>query len=120
MVETGSGVSTLVIAYGLEKLGRGRVIALDHDAGYAAGTRHGIVMDPLDGLLRAGEPGRQLTWMDAKVGDQVVTPRIGKPVEVPGGHTGLDRLRDLDRAHREHPIATIGDLERGADGVAAA
>lgn len=39
VVETGSGVSTLVIAYGLEKLGRGRVIALDHDAGYAAGTR---------------------------------------------------------------------------------
>lgn len=39
VVETGSGVSTLVIAYGLEKLGRGRVIALDHDATYAAGTR---------------------------------------------------------------------------------
>src|SRR4029077_7618180 len=39
VVETGSGVSTLVIAYGLEKLGRGRVIALEHDAGYAAGTR---------------------------------------------------------------------------------
>jgi predicted O-methyltransferase YrrM len=39
VVETGSGVSTIVIAYGLEKLGRGRVIALDHDAGYAAATR---------------------------------------------------------------------------------
>ena len=37
---------------------------------------------PMDGLLRAGEPGVQLTWMDAKVGDWVVTPRIGKPVEV--------------------------------------
>jgi glycogen debranching enzyme len=35
-----------------------------------------------DGLLAAGEPGVQLTWMDAKVGDWVVTPRIGKPVEV--------------------------------------
>ena len=35
-----------------------------------------------DGLLRAGVPGVQLTWMDAKVGDWVVTPRIGKPVEV--------------------------------------
>ena len=33
-------------------------------------------------LLRAGEPGVQLTWMDAKVGDWVVTPRIGKPVEI--------------------------------------
>src|SRR4029434_2771630 len=50
-------------------------------AGYAAGTRYGIAADA-DGLLRAGEPGVQLTWMDAKVGDWVVTPRIGKPVEI--------------------------------------
>jgi predicted glycogen debranching enzyme len=47
-----------------------------------AGTRYGIGVDPADGLLRAGEPGVQLTWMDAKAGDWVVTPRIGKPVEV--------------------------------------
>jgi 4-alpha-glucanotransferase len=46
------------------------------------GTRYGIALDPADGLLRAGEPGVQLTWMDAKVGDWVVTPRIGKPVEI--------------------------------------
>jgi predicted glycogen debranching enzyme len=46
------------------------------------GTRYGIGADPADGLLRAGEPGVQLTWMDAKVGDWVVTPRIGKPVEI--------------------------------------
>ena len=39
-------------------------------------------MDGADGLLRAGPPGVQLTWMDAKVGDWVVTPRIGKPVEI--------------------------------------
>src|SRR5215469_1631971 len=44
------------------------------------GTRYGIRVDPDDGLLRAGEPGVQLTWMDAKLGDWVVTPRIGKPV----------------------------------------
>ncbi len=50
-------------------------------AGYAGGTRYGIRLDD-DGLLAAGEPGAQLTWMDAKVGDWVVTPRIGKPVEV--------------------------------------
>jgi predicted glycogen debranching enzyme len=50
-------------------------------AGYAAGTRFGIRLDA-DGLLAAGQPGVQLTWMDAKVGDWVVTPRIGKPVEV--------------------------------------
>ncbi len=49
--------------------------------GYASGTRHGIRKDK-DGLLAAGEPGVQLTWMDAKVGDWVITPRIGKPVEV--------------------------------------
>ncbi len=46
------------------------------------GTRYGIRMDERDGLLAAGEPGVQLTWMDAKVGDWVVTPRMGKPVEV--------------------------------------
>ncbi|MGA7863899.1 MAG: amylo-alpha-1,6-glucosidase [Stellaceae bacterium] len=46
------------------------------------GTRYGIRVDPGDGLLSAGEPGVQLTWMDAKVGDWVVTPRIGKPVEI--------------------------------------
>jgi predicted glycogen debranching enzyme len=49
---------------------------------HIAGTRYGIGVDPTDGLLRAGEPGVQLTWMDAKIGDWVVTPRIGKPVEI--------------------------------------
>jgi predicted glycogen debranching enzyme len=46
------------------------------------GTRHGIHVDPADGLLYAGEPGVPLTWMDAKVDDWAVTPRVGKPVEV--------------------------------------
>ncbi len=46
------------------------------------GTRFGIAVDPDDGLLRQGEPGYQLTWMDAKVGDWVVTPRRGKAVEI--------------------------------------
>ena len=46
------------------------------------GTRHNIHVEPADGLLYAGEPGVQLTWMDAKVDDWVVTPRIGKPVEI--------------------------------------
>lgn len=49
--------------------------------GYTQGTRYGIHADT-DGLLACGEAGTQLTWMDAKVGDWVVTPRIGKPVEV--------------------------------------
>jgi predicted glycogen debranching enzyme len=46
------------------------------------GTQHGIRVDPEDGLLVAGDAGAQLTWMDAKVGDWVATPRHGKPVEV--------------------------------------
>lgn len=49
---------------------------------YLGGTRYGIHVDLRDGLLSAGAPGVQLTWMDARVGDRVVTPRIGKPVEV--------------------------------------
>jgi predicted glycogen debranching enzyme len=49
--------------------------------GYARGTRYGIRLDA-DGLLACGEPGVQLTWMDARVGNRVITPRIGKPVEV--------------------------------------
>ncbi len=51
-------------------------------AWHRRGTRYHIHVDPSDGLLYAGEPGVQLTWMDAKVGDWVVTPRMGKPVEV--------------------------------------
>ena len=51
-------------------------------AAYMRGTRYNIHMDPSDGLLYAGKEGLQLTWMDAKVGDQVITPRIGKPVEI--------------------------------------
>ena len=49
---------------------------------HVKGTRYQIHVDGADGLLYAGEPGVQLTWMDAKVGDWVVTPRIGKPIEV--------------------------------------
>ena len=49
---------------------------------HVRGTRYHIHVDPADGLLYAGEAGVQLTWMDAKVGGRVVTPRIGKPVEV--------------------------------------
>jgi predicted glycogen debranching enzyme len=49
---------------------------------HLAGTRFGIGVDPADGLLRQGAPGYQLTWMDAKVGDWVVTPRRGKAVEI--------------------------------------
>jgi predicted glycogen debranching enzyme len=48
---------------------------------YEKGTSWGIRLDS-DGLLTAGQPGTQLTWMDAKVDDRPVTPRLGKPVEI--------------------------------------
>ncbi len=51
-------------------------------AKHVAGTRFGIGVDPADGLLRQGAEGYQLTWMDAKVGEWVVTPRRGKAVEI--------------------------------------
>ncbi|MFO1351394.1 MAG: amylo-alpha-1,6-glucosidase [Gammaproteobacteria bacterium] len=51
-------------------------------AWHVKGTRYGIKLDEGDGLLRAGEDGVQLTWMDVKIGDWVVTPRGGKPVEI--------------------------------------
>jgi amylo-alpha-1,6-glucosidase/glycogen debranching enzyme-like protein len=51
-------------------------------AKHMQGTCFGIGVDPADGLLRQGEPGLQLTWMDAKVDDWVVTPRRGKAVEI--------------------------------------
>ncbi len=49
---------------------------------YFHGTRYNIHVDPADGLVWAGEPGVQLTWMDVKAGDWLPTPRIGKPVEI--------------------------------------
>ncbi len=49
---------------------------------YLAGTRYGIAVDATDGLLRQGAPGLALTWMDARVDGQPVTPRGGKAVEV--------------------------------------
>jgi predicted glycogen debranching enzyme len=59
------------------------------------GTRYGIRVDD-DGLLMAGEPGVQLTWMDAKVGDWVVTPRHGKPVEIEAlWYNALGVMEDL-------------------------
>ena len=70
-------------------------------SGFARGTRYHIHLDR-DGLLAAGEPGVQLTWMDAKVGDWVVTPRIGKPVEIQAlWLNGLRFVSKWDDAWRE-------------------
>ncbi len=64
---------------------------------HVRGTRYGIQVDG-DGLLRCGEPGVQLTWMDAKAGDLVVTPRMGKPVEIQAlWYNALRVMEDLAR-----------------------
>jgi predicted glycogen debranching enzyme len=52
---------------------------IDH---HVRGTRFGIAIDPADGLLRQGADGYALTWMDAKVDGDVITPRRGKAVEI--------------------------------------
>jgi len=74
------------------------------------GTRFGIQIDPSDGLVRAGVPGVQLTWMDARVGDWVVTPRIGKPIEV--NALWISNLRFAIDAGRRlgKPVATFEAL----------
>ena len=64
---------------------------------HVKGTRYNIKVDP-SGLLSSGEAGVQLTWMDAKVGDWVVTPRRGKPVEIQAlWYNALCIMEDLAR-----------------------
>ncbi len=78
---------------------------------YIDGTHYGIGVDAADGLVKAGAPGYQLTWMDAKAGDWIVTPRRGKPVEIQGlwfnalslmaewrSHLGLSATEYVERA----------------------
>jgi predicted glycogen debranching enzyme len=79
------------------------------------GTRYGIRVD-VDGLLRAGEPGVQLTWMDAKVGDWVVTPRAGKPVEIQAlWIDALETTAELARTFRDDATEQeCSDLARRA------
>jgi predicted glycogen debranching enzyme len=66
------------------------------------GTRFGIGVDPQDGLLKQGQEGFQLTWMDAKVGDWVVTPRRGKAVEI--NALWYNALRLMEGWCREHNL----------------
>lgn len=80
------------------------------------GTRFGIGVDPEDGLLRQGQEGYQLTWMDAKVGDWVVTPRRGKAVEI--NALWYNALRLLETWFREErDDATANFLGNRADQV---
>ena len=81
---------------------------------HVKGTRFGIGVDARDGLLRQGEQGYQLTWMDAKVGDWVVTPRRGKAVEINGLWYNALRLLDgwltqEDGEQAARPVADMAD-----------
>ncbi len=74
---------------------------------HLAGTRFGIGVDPDDGLLMAGEPGVQLTWMDALVEGWVVTPRMGKPVEIQALWVNALRATTAWLTERNDPTAGI-------------
>jgi predicted glycogen debranching enzyme len=86
---------------------------LDIVTRHLEGTRFGIGVDPGDGLLRQGEAGYQLTWMDAKVDDWVVTPRRGKAVEI--NALWHNALRLLDAWSRELALDPGIDLAGHAD-----
>lgn len=83
------------------------------------GTRFGIGMDPSDGLIRQGAAGYQLTWMDAKVDDWVVTPRRGKAVEI--NALWYNALRLLEAWLHDHPQPDLNasDLAEEAQRVRA-
>jgi predicted glycogen debranching enzyme len=81
---------------------------------YAEGTRFGIHADPADDLLCSGEPGTQLTWMDARVAGQPVTPRIGKPVEVNAlWLNALETINDIAKK-LDKPDTEFTDLAKRA------
>lgn len=91
---------------------------LDIAEHHLRGTRFGIGVDPNDGLLRQGAEGYQLTWMDAKVGDWVVTPRRGKAVEINAlWYNALRLLADWTRV--EHGEAQAQRWTDQADRVRA-
>jgi len=81
---------------------------------HVQGTLFGIQVDPEDGLLRQGQAGHQLTWMDAKVGDWVVTPRRGKAVEI--NALWYNALRLLQQwLHEEQDEETAEKLKARAE-----
>lgn len=84
---------------------------------HVQGTKHGIRMDPEDGLLTQGAPGLQLTWMDAKVGDWVVTPRHGKPVEING--LWANALRTMEKLAARLGSPREEEFRKAADRAAA-
>jgi predicted glycogen debranching enzyme len=78
---------------------------------HSEGTLYGIHVDQNDGLLAQGEPGTQLTWMDAKVGEWVVTPRHGKPIEINGLWINLLRVLEWLSAKLDEPGSEAFALE---------
>lgn len=77
---------------------------------HVKGTRYGIGVDPRDGLLHAGEAGVQVTWMDARVGDRVITPRTGKPVEINALWYNSLRAMSLLARVADQPTRTWDDM----------
>ncbi len=84
---------------------------------HVSGTRYNIHVDT-DGLLYAGESGVQLTWMDAKIGDWVVTPRTGKPVEIQAlWYNALRIMSDLSESlGNNEAAATYQNMAQTAKG----
>jgi predicted glycogen debranching enzyme len=82
-------------------------------AHHQRGTRFGIGVDPADGLLRQGAEGYQLTWMDAKVGNWVVTPRRGKAVEI--NALWYNALRLLEGWLRDAGDLAASEIQSAAD-----
>lgn len=84
---------------------------------YTSGTRHGIGLDPADGLIRGGEQGVQITWMDAKIGDWVVTPRTGKSVEINAlWYNALMTLASFSAILGEDPAPYLDQAEQTRHG----
>ncbi|HWD38705.1 MAG TPA: amylo-alpha-1,6-glucosidase [Fimbriimonas sp.] len=79
------------------------------------GTLYGIRVDPSDGLLTQGEEGAQLTWMDAKVGNWVVTPRHGKPVEINGLWINALRCMESIANRLKKPASLIKKYREAAE-----
>ncbi|PKM03663.1 MAG: glycogen debranching protein, partial [Gammaproteobacteria bacterium HGW-Gammaproteobacteria-7] len=86
---------------------------------YTRGTRFGIGVDPADSLLRAGEPGSQITWMDARVDGVPATPRSGKPVELNAlWYNALRTLEAFAALCGEDPLPYAGKAEHTRTGFA--
>lgn len=86
---------------------------------YTHGTRFGIGVDPSDGLLHAGEPGSQITWMDARVDGVPATPRSGKPVELNAlWYNALRILETFVSVFGEDPASYVERAERTRAGFA--